>query len=219
MKENNTTSNEVKKYNLIVQYDPKCTKVVKATVDEHKIPHSVMTDTFMTIPNLTMEEVENYKALLRPCKVSSSDGTRTYNIRFGAWKYVEKKTINEKKPHTHTNNTPEVAAKAKAERKAKKALEKFKKNEHKDDKKKEQPPVYGRNSKAYNYRHGKSNFKNTYKVTPGTKENNLEKKLRQRAQKACKFIDKQNKKKTLTVAVNSRKKASKPVQKELALAA
>ena len=224
-KTNNTTANEVtKKYTLIVQYDPKCDKVVRATVEENKIPHSVITNYFFTIPNITMEEVEKYKEMLRPCAVNRTDGTRLYRIRFGAWKYKETVIKEEKTPHSHTNNTPDVAAAAKKDRKEKKTLTKFQKNEHKDDKKKptaENPiPIYGRNAKKLAYRHGKNKFKNTTKVAPAIVESTLEKKTRQRAQKACRYITKQTTLKDFRMHANKPKTApKKPVQTEMALAA
>lgn len=224
MKKNNITSTEVKKYTLIVQYDPKCDSVVKATVEQNKIPHSVMTNYFFIIPNITMEEVEKYKAMLRPCAVSSSDGTRTYRIRFGAWKYKEVVSKEKKEPKKHTNNTPETAAAAKAARKEKKTLEKFKKKEHKDDKKKpsaENPiPLHGRNAKKLAFRHSKNHFKSTKAVTPAIVESTAEKKVRQRAQKAGRYVIKQMTLQDLRMQANKPKSTSKkPVQKEMALAA
>lgn len=224
MAKNNTTSTEVKKYTLIVQYAPQCTKVVKDTVEAKKIPHSVFTDTYFTIPNITTEDVEKYKDILRPCAVNSTDGTRLYRIRFGAWKYNEVVHKEEPKAHSHTNNTPEVAAAAKKARKEKKTLAKFKKNEHKDDDKKssaENPtPLHGRNAKKLMFRHGKHHFKNTTTVRPAIVESTLEKKTRQRAQKAVKYITKRETLASLRKRVNSPKTApKKAVQTEMKLAA
>lgn len=228
-------------------YDPRCTNIVRATVEENKVPTKIVTATYLYIKDLTAEQVDTYKKILGGCTVKSSDGTKTYKIRFSSYKCdailpkVEKepKPKEERKPADPKNKAAKCKRAKKHARKyttrqqmkmtAKKASRKdryagkFTANPDKDAKKKEMLeniPVAGRNRKKVMFRRGKSMFKNAYKVTPGTHEDNLAKKMRQRAKKAGQYLVKQETKKAVKQPVMQVKKGSKkPVQKEMALAA
>lgn len=251
-----TTDNIIKKYDLMAIYDPRCTNIVHATVEEKKVPAKIIADTYLYIKDLTSDQVDTYKNILSGCTLKSSDGTKTYKISFSSYKCdailpKEKKDpkasieerANKRTPFQNTDNATKEANKAaKRARAAKHAAKRIAKqqmllaankltehigkhaaNPNKDDKKKELLegiPLAGRNQKKIMFRRGKSGFKNTYKVTPGTKENNLAKKMRQRANKAGQYLIKQETKQAVKQPVMQVKKGhKKPVQKEFALAA
>lgn len=227
-----TTKVEDKKYTLYVMFHTKSAAMIENTIKDNNIPYSIKTDSYVTIVNIGEDDAEKYKELFRKCSVSSSDGTKTYRVRFGMWKY--KATTTKTAEHNskkHTTNTPETAAKAKAERKAKKALVRHQKSEYSANRnelkkdaeaaaKEGRVPVVGRNAKKLIFRASKHKFKSTARVCPGTKENNLQKKLRKRAEKACRYIVKQEKKESVRVAGNAHKTTNKKAtQLELPLAA
>lgn len=243
---NNTTANTVKKYDLMALYDPRCTNIVRATVEEKKVPAKIVTATYLYIKDLTAEQVDTYKKILGGCTVKSSDGTKTYKIRFSSYKCdailpkVEKepKPKEERKPADPKNKAAKRkraekhAAKYTTSLQIKAATKKANRKNHtgkitanpdKNAEKKEMfenIPVAGRNRKKIMFRRGKSMFKNAYKVTPGTHEDNLAKKMRQRAKKAGQYIIKQETKEAVKQPVMQVKKGGKkPVQKEMALAA
>ena len=111
-----TTKVEDKKYTLYVMFHTKSAAMIENTIKDNNIPYSIKTDSYVTIVNISEDDAEKYKELFRKCSVSSSDGTKTYRVRFGMWKYKATTTKTaEHKTKKHTTNTPETAAKAKAE--------------------------------------------------------------------------------------------------------
>lgn len=244
---NNTDNNIVKKYDLMALYDPRCTKLVRATVEEKKIPTKLICDTYLYIKDLTAEQVDTYKTILSECNVKSSDGNKTYKIRFSSYKCdsvlpkVEKKSETEEmrkpadprnkadKRKRAENHASKMATKRSIEAATRKTHAKennkgkLKANPAVNDKKKEldhEVPVYGKSRKKIMFRRGRNKFKNANVVTPGTKEDNLAKRMRQRALKAGKYLVKKEKQEAVEKPVMKVKKGGKkPVQKELALAA
>lgn len=233
MKKNtNTVSIENRKYTMSVMFDPRSAKMIESTIEDNKIPYTLKSNYYVIIHNIDFKTVEKYKELFRKCSTTSSDGTRLYRVRFGTWKYKEVvTTTTEKKPKSHTNNTPETALEAKKARKAKKALPRHQKSEYaakRNELKKDSEaaaqegrvPVVGRNARRLVFRAARHGFKSTDKVCPGIKENNLQKKLRKRVEKACQYLAKQEKKEAVKMAVKPVKKGNKkPTQLELPLAA
>lgn len=224
-------------YDLMATYDARCIDLIKATVAEKKVPTKVLTTTYLYLKGLTAEQVESYKNILSECKVNSSDGTKTYKIRFSAYKCdailpkVETEdTAKERKladPKNKERKLKRLAKKA-SKRKTELAIAKAARMVHhgggintayalKRNARKKQG-LAGRKSKN-NYVDDNKGV-TTVHYRRGTLESNLQKHIRQRAEKAGKYVIKQEEKKTPTMRANKPSKANmKPVQKKLALAA
>lgn len=222
-------------YDLMATYDARCIDLIKATVAEKKVPTKVLTTTYLYLKGLTAEQVESYKKILSECQVNSSDGTKTYKIRFSAYKCdailpkVETKT--ETKERTlkggKDRKLARLAKKA-ASYKTEPAIAKAARMIHhgggintahalKRNARKKQG-LTGRGAKNNYLNNEKQVLTTTHKR--GTLESNLQKHIRQRANKAGKYVIKQEEKKAATMSVNKPNKAiMKPVQKKLALAA
>lgn len=229
-------NNITKMYDLMVTYDARCIDVIKATVAEKKVPTKVLTTTYLYIKNLTSEQVDSYKKILSACEVKSSDGTKTYKVRFSSYKcdaILPKEKKEEKNTEEHKPADPKNKQ-AKLDRLARKAKKKntqkaiaaatrschrgggfntahaLKRNANKKEHK------VGRNARLW-YIDDESGMTRWIHKT-GTLETNLEKKIRQRATKAGKYVIKQETPKPVMTATKT-KKTTKPVQKKLALAA
>ena len=217
------TKNDVneKRYDIMAQYHAVLNNSVREIISKEKIKYAILTDTYFVCTNLTKQECETLEAKFKDCKESRGQSKSPWTIKFAKWK---SKTIihNSKTQHTNTNNTEEVRSSARSTRKAKNIAKhpKFAKHANNEKKKstKENPvPMHGRKDKIMAFRHGKNKFKSTAKVTPALKETSLEKKLRQRALKAGKYLIKQEKKASTTpIKV---KKSKKPVQQKFKFAA
>ena len=210
-----------KRYDIHAQYHETLSSKVRNIIEKNKIKYAILTDYFFICSNLSKEECDALQEKFKDCVISRPSGRGSSHIKFSKWK---SKTIvcREKTPHTHTNNTKEVHQAARASRKTKNIAKhpKFVKhstNEKKKTTKENLIPIRGRKAKIMAYRHGKHKFKSVAKVTPALKETSLEKKLRQRAQKAGQYLIKKEKKASMAPVKTSKQK--KPIQQKLKFAA
>lgn len=186
---------EPKRYDLLAQYNPVLKDAVREIIKDNKIKYSILTDAYFVIANLSEGACKEIETAFAECKQSRGENKKPNVVRFARWK---SKTIiheepKEKKP---SNNTEEAKQAAKARRKAANVYRFTHRVRHQDRESKpitgEDPiPTHVRNAKKLLYRYARHKFKATYKVCPALKETSLEKKRRQRAVKACKYLVKQ----------------------------
>ena len=210
-----------KRYDIHAQYHETLSSKVRNIIEKNKIKYAILTDYFFICSNLSKEECDALQEKFKDCVISRPSGRGSSHIKFSKWK---SKTIvcREKTSHTHTNNIKEAKCVARANRKAKNIAKhpKFIKHTTNEKKKstKENPiPIHGRKAKIIAYRHAKHKFKSTAKVVSALKETTLEKKLRQRAQKAGQYLIKQEKKASITPTKTS--KSKKSIQQKFKFAA
>lgn len=214
---NNSTA---KRYDVLVQYHSVLKERVRKIVETNKIKYAILTDAYFVCSNISEEEYLALVDKFKDCKVErTANKNRVISVKFAKWKsktIISNTKEDKKKP---SNNTNEARQKARAARKAKNkaAHQKFVKYANNDAKRptaNNPVPLHGRNTKKLMCRHGMNKFKSLAKVTPALKENSLERKLRQRAAKASKYLLK--KERGIKPSVSKKKKSQ---QMKLKLAA
>jgi hypothetical protein len=182
-----------KRYDLLAQYQESLSAKVKSIIEKNNIKYSILTSTYFVISNLPESACNEITTAFEGCTVSRGTQHRPLKVTFAKWK--TKSIITEQKEKKcPSNNTTEAKTAAKARRKAKNVAKcpKFVKHNTSEKRKvtdeNQAAPRYGRNAKKLIFRFGKHRFKAISKVVRGSKETLLEKKLRQRAQKAGRYL-------------------------------
>jgi hypothetical protein len=213
-------SAEQKRYDLLAQYQEPLSTQVRAIIESNKIKYSILANTYFVISNIPSSTCKEIESAFEKCTISRGEHHRPLKVTFAKWK-SKSIIVETKESKNPSNNTTEAKSAAKAKRKAKNVAKCPKFVKHVNDNKKptkENPvPQCGRNKKKLTYRYCKHRFKALNKVVPALKETNLEKKLRQRAQKAGRYIIKQEKK--ASVIHTKAPKPRKPVQQKFNFAA
>ena len=222
-----------KKYNIMILFNPILNDQVDDTIAKNKLKCDKRITGYVRFDAVSEEDYTKIKNLFKKCSITNTHEFKVFDrekktfvthtkervltpqiiaTRAKITVWVEKKK---------TNNTKEVRQAARARRKAKNIAKcpKFVKhiNDNKKPTKENPVPQCGRNKKKLTYRYCKHGFKALNKVAPALKETNLEKKLRQRAQKAGRYIIKQEKK--ASVIHTKASKPRKPVQQKFNFAA
>lgn len=198
-----------KRYDLLAQYHPTLSNDVREIIKENNLKYAVLTDAYFVISNLSEGSCKEIESAFEECKLSCGENRKPKTVRFARWK--SKTIIHEEKNRSRaTNNTDEVKKAARARRKEKNI------NNFRTRKTREQKAAEGRTRKAkivaFRAKRNKGN-----KVTRASKETTLQKKLRQRATKAGKYLVKKETKST--AAPKKKEKAKKPVQQKINFAA
>lgn len=233
-----------KKYNIMILFNPVLNDQVDDTIAKNKLKCDRRITGYARFDAVSEEDYNKIKSLFKECSVTNTHEVRVFDkekktfvthtkervltpqivaTRAKITVWVEKKK---------TNNTKEARQAARARRKASniakhRKFEKHSTNEKKKSTKENPVPSYGRKAKVMTFRHGKHKFKSVAKVTPATKETNLAKKLRQRAQKAGQYLIKKEAHASsaaemeakLSKAIAKHHKPKKPVQQKFKFAA
>jgi len=230
-----------KKYNIMILFNPILNDQVDDTIAKNKLKCDRRITGYARFDAVSEEEYTKIKELFKDCKVENIKKVEVYDRE--TRKFVTKtvkRTITpqivahrakitvwvEKKK---TNNTKEVRQAARAARKARNIANhpKFVKRA---DKTKKTPTaeniniegkgaLKGKNAKTIKFRHARHKFKSVAKVTPGKVETLRDKKLRERALKAGRYLIKKEVHKDPVSKKAKTPKSKKPVQQTLKLAA
>lgn len=193
------SSNADKRYDVLALYHQLNYIAVQAAIKELNMKPVVIDNTHLWLIDLSFEEFEKVKNALIKCHFETKQH-KQYKVRVAGYKHnaVIKTEKREKKP---TNNKPEVAAAAKAARKANNKRVASNRGRHLTGRKANKP-VH----------------------TSGTRDtSSLQKKLSARIKKACRAVER----KEQIRAIQAKSRANKgipahkirPVQKELKFAA
>lgn len=209
---------EPKIYDVLIQYDKRCYKNVVDIVNKNDIKYSMLTDTYMWIRNCEKITFDAIKEKLLNCKVEEKE--KVYKVRISGTRATKILHNSTRAPRKPANNTDERKIEAKRARKAKNRS----RNEGahflcglRNEKKKQ--GLKGRGAKRTYLETAEDGTTVVMHMKPhkrGSNNTTLQKKTLMRAKKAGRYIIKQEKLKALSVAKNSKNKASsKPNAKQL----
>lgn len=248
MSNSKTTNKEVeliattpKKYNIMILFNPILNDQVDEIIAKNKLKCDKRITGYARFDAVSEEDYNKIKYLFKECSVTNTHEFKVFDKENKTFVIHTKERVltpqivatrakitvwTEKKK---TNNTKEVRQAAKARRKANniakhRKFEKHSTNEKKKSTKENPVPSYGRKAKAMTFRHGKHKFKSVAKVTPATKETNLAKKLRQRAQKAGRYLIKKEARASemeakISKVITKEHKLKRPTQQKFKFAA